>query len=133
MNYTVKTCFENMDIKWVTGALQKTYWADDRSDETIEKSMRNSYCYGVFEGDKQIAFCRLITDFATTYYLCDAVVDENCRGKGIGSIMLNAIVADERFKNLRGILGTKDAHSFYERFGFEKNEKLFMQRWTKVF
>ena len=133
MNYTVKTGFENMDIKWVTKALQKTYWADDRSDETIEKSMRNSYCYGVFEGDKQIAFCRLITDFATTYYLCDAVVDENCRGKGIGSIMLNAIVADERFKNLRGILGTKDAHSFYERFGFEKNEKLFMQRWTKVF
>ena len=133
MGYTVKTGFENMDLQWVTKALQSTYWADDRSDETIEKSMRNSECFGVFDGEKQVGFCRVISDYATTYYFCDAIIDESCRKQGIGSIMLKAVTEDSRFTSLRGILGTKDAHGFYEKFGFEKNDKLFMQRWTKVF
>lgn len=132
-DYTLKTGFNNMDVSWVVKVLQKTYWADDRSDEIIIKSMQNSNCIGVFDKDKQIGFCRLITDFATTYYFCDAIVEESYRGKGIGSVMLNYIIEDDLYKNLRGILGTKDAHGFYEHFGFEKNDKLFMQRWTKVF
>ena len=133
MEYVVKSGFENMDVQWITKTLQATYWADDRSDEVIEKSLRNSFCYGVFDGEKQVACCRIITDYATTFYLCDVVVEESLRKSGVGSIMMEAVVNDPQFANLRGILGTKDAHSFYEKFGFEKNDKLFMQRWTKVF
>jgi len=133
MGYTVKTGFENMDVQWITKTLQATYWADDRSDEVIETSLKNSFCYGVFDGDKQVACCRIITDYATTFYLCDVVVEENLRKSGVGSIMMEAVVSNPQFANLRGILGTKDAHGFYEKFGFEKNDKLFMQRWTKVF
>lgn len=131
-NYQLKTGFENMDVDWVVENLQSTYWADDRSRETIIKSMKNSSCFGVFDGEHQIGFCRVITDFATTYYFCDAIVEQSYRGKGIGSILLNHITQDDLYKNLRGILGTKDAHGFYEHFGFEKNDKLFMQRWSKV-
>jgi N-acetylglutamate synthase-like GNAT family acetyltransferase len=133
MGYVVKSGFENMDVQWITKTLQATYWADDRSDEVIEKSLINSFCYGVFDGEKQVACCRIITDYATTFYLCDVVVEESLRKSGVGSIMMEAVVNDPQFANLRGILGTKDAHSFYEKFGFEKNDKLFMQRWTKVF
>ncbi|MBR2504128.1 MAG: GNAT family N-acetyltransferase [Oscillospiraceae bacterium] len=133
MSYTVKTGFENMDVQWVIKALQSTYWADDRSDETIEKSMKNSWCFGVFEGDRQIGFCRVITDYATTFYLCDVIVEENLRKSGAGSAMMEAVISNPQLADLRGILGTKDAHGFYEKFGFEKNDKLFMQRWTKVF
>ena len=113
--------------------MQSTYWADDRSDETIEKSMKNSWCFGVFEGDRQIGFCRVITDYATTFYLCDVIVEENLRKSGAGSAMMEAVISNPQLADLRGILGTKDAHGFYEKFGFEKNDKLFMQRWTKVF
>ena len=133
MSYTVKSGFENMDVQWITKTLQSTYWADDRSDEVIEKSLKNSFCYGVFDGEKQVACCRIITDYATTLYLCDVVVEEHLRKSGVGSIMMEAGVNDPQFSSLRGILGTKDAHGFYEKFGFEKNDKLFMQRWTKVF
>ena len=133
MRYAIKTGFDNMDLQWVTKTLQATYWADDRSDETIEKSMRNSCCYGIFDADRQIAFCRVITDFATTYYLCDVIVEESLRKIGIGSILINSVTSAPQFASLRGILGTKDAHRFYEKFVFEKNDKLFMQRWTKVF
>ena len=133
MAYTVKTGFENMDLQWVIKTLQSTYWADDRSDEIIEKSLKNSFCYGIFDGDKQVACCRIITDYATTFYLCDVVVESNLRNSGVGSILMEAVISNPQFANLRGILGTKDAHGFYEKFGFEKNNTLFMQRWTKVF
>ena len=103
MSYTVKTGFENMDLSWVVKNLQATYWADDRSAETIEKSMKNSQCFGVFDGEKQLAFCRVITDYATTYYFCDAIVDPSCRKSGIGSIMLNA--GTQRFARHTGHQG----------------------------
>ena len=133
MAYTVKSGFENMDVNWITKTLQSTYWADDRSDQTIETSLKNSCCFGVFDDDRQVACCRVITDYATTFYLCDVVVEESLRKSGVGSLLIEAVVSHPQFASLRGILGTKDAHGFYEKFGFEKNDQLFMQRWTKVF
>ena len=64
---------------------------------------------------------------------CNCEMQKEVKMKKLGSIMLRAVTEDQRFASLRGILGTKDAHGFYEHFGFEKNDKLFMQRWTKVF
>ncbi|MEG0020264.1 MAG: GNAT family N-acetyltransferase, partial [Oscillospiraceae bacterium] len=127
--FIVKKGFENMDVGKVTKLLQGTYWADDRSNETIETSMKNSICFGAFDAKgEQVGFARVITDCCTSYYLCDVIVEDGHRGNNIGTLLLKRIVEDEMLKNLRGILGTKDAHGFYSNFGFEKNEKLFMQR-----
>lgn len=125
--------FERMDCDKVVKLLQATYWADDRSRETIITSMKNSECFGVFDGEVQVGFARVITDYSTTYYLCDVIFEEEYRNKKLGSMLMEVIVNDVRFKSLRGILGTKDAHDFYKKFGFDKNEKLFMQRWEKKF
>ncbi|MEG2082605.1 MAG: GNAT family N-acetyltransferase [Oscillospiraceae bacterium] len=95
---------------------------------TVKKGFENM---DVGKGE-QVGFARVITDCYTTYYLCDVIVEDGHRGNNIGTLLLKRIVEDEMLKDLRGILGTKDAHGFYSNFGFEKNEKLFMQRWTKV-
>ena len=43
----------------------KSYWAKTRSKATIEKSIANSICFGVFtQENKQVGFARVITDFA---------------------------------------------------------------------
>lgn len=128
MEYEIRTGWENMDLETVTAWLQNTYWAAGRSPETIRRSLEGSLCFGVFDaGGRQAAFARVITDCATAYYLCDVVVDPACRGRGIGSILLRAVTADERIAPLRGILATRDAHNFYRKFGFEDGGGLFMQ------
>ena len=101
--------------------LQSTYWADKRSDEQIEKSVRNSSCYGIFiEGENKLAgFARVISDYATTYYLCDVVVDEEYRNKGLGTALVSYIESLPVYAGLRGILVTRDAHSLYRKFGYE--------------
>ena len=104
--------------------LHKSYWAAERSPETIKKSVENSIVFGAYvndgNSDKFVGMARVITDFATTFYLADVIVDEKYRGMGIGKKLVSTIIADERFSSLRGILVTRDAHGLYGQFGFAK-------------
>ncbi len=121
MNYRIIDGADGMDSKEVAALLKTTYWANERSLDTIEKSMRNSSCYGVYlDGEKKLAgFARVISDYATTYYLCDVVIDPTCRNKGLGKALVSHIVSLPEYAGLRGLLLTKDAHGLYEKFGFE--------------
>ena len=121
MNYRIINGADEMNILEVAALLKTTYWANKRSLETIEKSMRNSSCYGVYldEGKKLVGFARVISDDATTYYLCDVVIDPAYRGRGFGKALVSHIVSLPEYAGLRGLLLTRDAHGLYEPFGFE--------------
>ena len=66
--------------------------------------MENSICFGVFlnEDVKQVGFARVITDYATTYYICDVIIDSEYRGNGLGKRLLEAIESDVDFCDLKG-------------------------------
>ena len=121
MKYRIVDDLSQMNLNDIIKLLQSTYWADKRSDEQIEKSARNSSCYGIFiEGEDKLAgFARVISDYATTYYLCDVVVDEEYRNKGLGTALVSYIESLPVYAGLRGILVTRDAHSLYRKFGYE--------------
>ena len=121
MKYRIVDDLSQMNLDDIIKLLKSTYWADKRSDEQIEKSARNSSCYGIFvEGEDKLAgFARAISDYATTYYLCDVVVDEEYRNKGLGTALVSYIESLPVYAGLRGILVTRDAHSLYRKFGYE--------------
>lgn len=106
--------------------LAKSYWASNRPKDIIQKSIDNSICYGVYVQNVQVGFARIITDYATVYYICDVIIDEKFRGKGLGKRLINTIVDDEQLKVLTGMLLTSDAHGLYEHFGFVKSGEKFM-------
>jgi predicted N-acetyltransferase YhbS len=54
------------------------------------------------------------------YWLCDVIIDENHKGKGLGKELIRLIAESDEFKDLRGILATKDAHGLYQQYGFVK-------------
>ena len=110
--------------------IKQTYWASDRPLDTIAASIENSVCFAAFDSDKDtlIGFARVVTDFSTCYYLCDVVVDESHRGRGIGKALVNAITSDKRFDKLEGLLITRDAHGLYSQYGFTCKEGIFMGR-----
>lgn len=127
-DYTINTDKSLVSVDRVKEFLSDSYWASDRSKEVIEKSIMNSLCYGVYHGEELVGFARVISDYATTYWICDVYIDKNHRGKGLGKRLIGCIVENEEFKNIRGILATKDAHGLYEQFGFERVESRFMKR-----
>ena len=101
--------------------LKMTYWANNRTIEQIEESMASSFCYGLFlvEEERLVGFARVISDLATTYYLCDVVIDLKYQHQGLGKALVSHIVSLPQYRKLRGILLTRDAHGLYEKFGFE--------------
>lgn len=121
MKYQIVEGAEKIKIEDIVRLLKTTYWAENRSAETIEKSVRNSACYGVYvDGeDTLVGFARVISDCATSFYLCDVVVDEKYRHGGLGTALVSHIVSSPAYAGLRGILITRDAHSLYRKFGFE--------------
>lgn len=108
-----------LDVDTVRGFIERSYWGKSRPFERTLKAIENSHCFGVYDSDrKQVGFARTVTDYATTYYLCDVFIDEEHRGAGIGKALVGAIVGMEAFRGITGILATDDAHGLYESFGF---------------
>lgn len=121
MNFKIIDGIEKMNLEDIVRLLRMTYWADKRTLEQIDKSTRNSSCYGVYieAEEKLVGFARVISDYATSYYLCDVVIDNDYRHKGLGTALISYIVQLPQYEGLRGILITKDAHALYKKFGYE--------------
>ncbi len=121
MNYKIIDGAEHMDTEEIARLLKMTYWADQRPMEQIETSMRHSACYGVRleENGKLVGFARVISDYATTYYLCDVIIDTEYQHRGLGTALVSYIESLPEYAGLRGILITRDAHALYRRFGYE--------------
>jgi uncharacterized protein (DUF952 family)/GNAT superfamily N-acetyltransferase len=98
----------------------ESYWAQGRSREIVVTSIENSYVLTlVAPGGEMVGMARIITDWATMYYVSDLFVLPAYRGNGLGKRMVESIVDHPRLRSLKGVLRTKDAHSLYERYGFE--------------
>ena len=123
-----------IDLTWVTNTLLGTYWGTWRNHEIIAESIRNSFCFSLFEhrvkgggessADRQVGFARVVTDYATFSYLCDVVIDPEYRRRGLGKFLVSAIVSNSSLKTTVFTLKTRDAHPLYEKFGFVKCEAM---------
>ena len=110
-----------LDIKLIHKFLTSSYWAEGRTVEEVKKSIEHSLCFGVYKDDRQIGFARVVSDLTIIAYLMDVFIIEEYRGKGFSKLLLNRIFEDDRFKGVKKwILATKDAHSLYAGFGFDK-------------
>ena len=98
---------------------ESSYWAQDRSRETVERSVRHSLCFSVFADNEQIGFARVVSDHAVFAYLMDVFVVPEFRGRGISKALMRAVLDHPELQNLRlFLLRTSDAHGLYEQFGF---------------
>ena len=121
MNYRIVDGSDKMKLEDIIRLLRMTYWADKRPIEIIEKSVRNSSCYGIYleDVDRLAGFARVISDYATVYYLCDVIVDTEYQHKGLGTALISYIDSLPEFSGLRGFLITRNAHGLYRKFGYE--------------
>lgn len=120
MDFRIVEGTEQISTEEAAELLKTTYWAGNRPAEKIRKSMQHSVCYGIRSetNEKLIGFARVMTDYATTYYLCDVVIDPEYRHRGLGKMLIAHITAQPEYAGLRGFLMTRDAHGLYAQYGF---------------
>jgi GNAT superfamily N-acetyltransferase len=120
-NYSITTDKTKININLTHDYLcNESYWAKNISLEIVKKSIENAVCFCMFYKEEQIGFARVITDKATFGYLADVFIVEQHRGKGLGKWLMQTIFDKEELQGFRSwMLGTKDAHGLYEKFGFK--------------
>lgn len=118
--FTLSTDPGRLDMDAIHAFLSTSYWAEGIPREILERALRNSLCFGLYDREeRQIGLARVITDKATYAYLCDVYVLPEHRGQGLGAWMMEGVMAHPELQGLRRFsLVTRDAHELYRPFGF---------------
>jgi GNAT superfamily N-acetyltransferase len=118
-DYTISTDKASLNIPLIHETLsQHSYWAKGRRRDIVERSIENSLCFGVYKGEQQVGFARVVTDYATFAWLCDVFILGNHQNLGLGKWLVRTIVNYPELQNgVRFLLATDDAHALYARYG----------------
>jgi len=118
-----------MDQLAIGDLLRTTYWAGERTQPVVDKCVETSLNFGMFQGDRLVGYARIVTDYATQAYLCDVVIAEVLRGRGLGSWLLECVLNHPDLATCRIDLVTGDAHEFYRKYGFGSHRYDFLVRY----
>ena len=123
-DFIISTEPERLDIDFIWRSLNTTYWAQNRPREIVAASFKNSVCFGIYtkESRQQVGFARVVTDYATFSWICDVFVDEKHRKKGLAKWLMACVTEHPLVKNSVSLLGTRDAHALYEKYGYVRTE-----------
>jgi GNAT superfamily N-acetyltransferase len=106
-----------------------SYWAAGRAratqDRLIDEAAR---VVGLYDGDRQIGFCRAATDGVSFVYLADVYVLEDYRGRGLGEELVREMVENSDLSRLKWLLHTTDMHPLYRKLGFDAPGVKLMER-----
>jgi GNAT superfamily N-acetyltransferase len=117
--YLISTDQSRLDVPAIHAFLTSAYWAADIPIEVVQRSIKGSLAFGLYQGDRQIGFARVITDYATFAYIGDVFMLEDYRGRGLARWLMEVVVAHPRLQGLRRwLLATRDAHALYRTVGF---------------
>lgn len=113
-SFVVSTDPGCVDTDVVFGFLAQAKWWTELTRESLDRALRNSLCFSLMEGGRQIGLARVITDYVTYAYLCDVYIEKKRRGQGLGSWLVRCVLEHPDLKHLKRVaLITHDAQAFY--------------------
>lgn len=102
--------------------VRHTFWAADRPRATHDAAVAASRSYAVLEraSGRQVAYGRVVTDGVTFAWLADVVVDPEHRGRGLGRLLVEGVVADLEPLGLTRIAlkASAEGRHLYEQLGW---------------
>src|SRR4029077_2670069 len=106
-----------------------SYWALGRTRETQDRLIDEAArVVGLFDGARQIGFCRAASDGTSFVYLADVYVLEEYRGRGLGEELVREMIERGPLADKKWLLHTSDAHELYRKFGFDTPSYKVMER-----
>jgi ribosomal protein S18 acetylase RimI-like enzyme len=106
-----------------------SYWASGRRRDVVERLVHDANrVVGLYRGDAQVGFARVVSDDEVFAYLADVYVLPEHRGRGLGLEIVREAVEGGPQRDLRWVLGTVDAHDLYAKLGFGTPSAVLMER-----
>ncbi len=89
----ISTDQSELDLAFIHQFLtEESTWAQGIPRATVERAVTHSLCFGGYVGSRQIAFARVVSDYATFAYLADVFVVASERGKGHSKALMAAVM-----------------------------------------
>jgi len=110
---------------------QEAYWGRWRTRTLVEQQLDTAWrVVGVYESatGNMIGFARAISDGVGFAYLADVYIAEGFRGQGLGVELVATMIDRGPGASFRWTLHTSDAHGLYERFGFTRPDRTYLER-----
>lgn len=118
-DFLISTDKALLNLQTIAELLGTSYWAPDRPIELIRRSIEHSLVFGVYDGEQQIGFARIVSDYTVFAYLCDVMIADSYRGQGLGKWLVASMLAHPEVQGVRRwLLITRDAQGLYRQFGF---------------
>ena len=97
-----------------------SYWAKGIPKERVRTAIKHSICFGIYHEGKQIGFCRVVSDCTRFAWLADVFILPEHRGQGLSKRLMGTVMEHPDLQRIqKWMLGTLDAHSLYEQYGFK--------------
>jgi GNAT superfamily N-acetyltransferase len=130
--FVISTDPARLDINAIADMLSRAYWAKGRTPEVIARYLQHSLAFGLYDGERQIGLARIISDYTTFAYLCDVIIHEEYRGRGLSKWLMETVHSHPDLQGLRRwALITSDAHGLYQQFGWSLLAN--PERWMEKF
>ena len=118
--YDISTDPARLQLAAIHDYLVRSYWSPGVPKDLVARAIANSLCFGIYHGEAQVGFARVVTDRASFAYLADVYVLEEHRGQGLSKRLVAEILAHSELQGLRRfLLATADAHGLYAHYGFQ--------------
>ena len=107
---------------------QNTLWAKDRTLNQVKRMLANSnVIITIWYKNNLVGFGRATTDQVYRAVLWDIVVSQNVQRVGLGKIIVEELLKDEKINSAEKIyLMTTDSKDFYKQLGFKVNNNQFL-------
>ena len=109
-----------------------TFWAQNRTQEQIKKMLAHStVAVSAWKAQKLIGFGRASTDTEFRGVLWDIIVEDEEKGSGVGSQIINLLLNSKELMNVEKIyLMTTNSSEFYKNHGFKygNSQKLLVKK-----
>ena len=107
----------------VAALLDGAYWTEGAGRSDLAEAQLGSSAWLVLKDadDQVVASARANADGVQRAAIFDVIVEPSARGRGYGKALIARLLDHPRLRRVRRVvLGTRDAHGLYERFGFAR-------------
>lgn len=124
MPFDVKTYLTERQVDDLVRMYQNEWWTQGRELAQVQEMLRHAdLIVAVCDGERLVAFARVLTDFVFKAVIFDVIVDAAYRSQGLGRLLMEQIVNHPSLQPVKhlelyclpGLL------AFYEQWGFSSN------------
>ncbi len=111
------------EISQITDLYRKEGWWNQEGEnhDTVRQIIAGSHCFLLVRDDRRVVgMGRAISDGISDAYIQDVMVMDACRGRGMGTRIIKALIDRLERDGIRwiGLIAERDTYPFYERLGF---------------